>query len=227
MPSIVSRQSGFSLVEISIVLVIIGLLMAGVMGGIALKNNTALNNIMKDITALTQATQQFTETYGGLPGDLWNATNKFGTANNKNGNGDGLINTWDTTQEEALAFQHLVLAGLIKGNYTTDWSAASVMPGPITGSAYYFATLNNAPAITFAGIGTSQTNQLAILTPGDMYKIDQKYDDGLPNSGKIRASTGASASGTCANSGAATDTYNFTNSNAACIFTVIIGKAYQ
>lgn len=224
MPRNVSRQSGFSLVELSIVLVIIGLLMAGVMGGISLKNNTALNNIMKDITALTQATQQFKASYGGLPGDLWNATTKFGTANTTNGNGNGLI---DTSGEQLLAFQHLALAGLIKGNYPSTWSATTMMPGPITGSAYYFGVLNNAPAVTFAGIGTSQTNQVAILTPGDMYKIDQKYDDGLPNSGKILAFTGASASGSCANGSATTDTYNFTNNNAACIFTVIIGKAYQ
>lgn len=217
------KNAGFSLVELSIVLVIVSLLAAAVTGGMALKRNLELQNIMGDVSQLTQATEQFTTMYGGLPGDLFNATEKFGVSNTSNGNGNALI---DTAGEQMLAFQHLSLAGLIKGSYPNSWSVQSVMKTALPNTTFYFGTLENGTALTFTSIGSDQNSRMAALVPADMYYIDRKYDDGMPNTGNIRAFTGAGVS-PCTLGANVTDNYAMDNEDISCYFTIIIRKAFQ
>ncbi len=215
-----SETAGFSLVELAIVLVIVALLAGGVTGGMAIRHNLELQNVMKDVSMLAKATEQFNTMYGGLPGDLWNATEKFGVSNTINGNGNGVI---DTAGEQALAFQQLGLAGLIKGSYPSTWTSQSAMPGSLPNSTFFFGSLNNAASISFAAMGATQANRIAVLSPGDMLQIDKKYDDGLPNSGTIRAFTGDGATSPCITA----DSYNTASDTVSCYFTVIIRKAFQ
>ncbi len=127
-------RSGFSLVELSIVLVILGLLTGGILSGQSLIRAAELRSVGNDLTRYTTAVHTFRDKYMALPGDMKNATDFWGEAHATpatcqttasvgtetcNGNGDGYITltspAW--TYEKFRAWQHLANAGLMEGNY--------------------------------------------------------------------------------------------------------------
>ncbi|MEJ0009728.1 MAG: prepilin-type N-terminal cleavage/methylation domain-containing protein [Alphaproteobacteria bacterium] len=129
---------GFTLVELAIVLVIIGLLVGGVLTGADLIKSAQLYAINQGKEDIVAATMTFRDKYGRTPGDWMHATDTFGilagtgsdaTCQNTptpagstatcNGNGDGYVFTSIAAQDEVFRFyQQLGAAGLIKGNYT-------------------------------------------------------------------------------------------------------------
>lgn len=136
------QRHGFSLIELSIVLVIIGLLAGGILGGQALMRAAELRGIISDYQSYSSATQAFRDKYFALPGDMTNATAFWGksaadcnaqpgnaaTPGTCNGNGDGILQHATTnggTGESFRAWQHLALAGLISGSYTGNSGAIS------------------------------------------------------------------------------------------------------
>lgn len=128
-------QSGFSLVELSIVLVILGLLTGGILAGQALIRAAELRAVSTEYNRYVTAAQTFRDKYYALPGDMPNATAFWGAADGSNGrtylchtmgapsetvtcngNGDGLVLTAENT--ESLSFwEHLKNAGMIEGSY--------------------------------------------------------------------------------------------------------------
>ena len=116
-----NKHAGFTLVEISIVLVIIGLILGAVfVGGQTLIANTKTTGTISLIKDLSGAVADFKNRYHYLPGDLPNAHEDIsgivsGTNCDK-GNGNGLID--NPTNEIPCVAQHLVLAGFIKGSPT-------------------------------------------------------------------------------------------------------------
>lgn len=128
-----SMKNGFSLVELSIVLVILGLLVGGILGGQSLIRSAELRAITKEYEKFTIATNTFRSKYFALPGDIKIATNFWGTATNCpgttaqgttdgstcNGDGDGQIDglPHTTSNEHYRVWQHLANAGLIEGVY--------------------------------------------------------------------------------------------------------------
>lgn len=125
-------RKGFSLVELSIVLVILGLLVGGVLSGQSLIRAAELRSVSTDFTRYSTSIYTFRDKYFALPGDMANATSFWGKQNagtenctgdaaaagtpgTCNGNGDGLINIGS---EGHRAWQQLALAGLIEGSYT-------------------------------------------------------------------------------------------------------------
>jgi len=133
---------GFSLVELSIVLVILGLLTGGILGGQSLIHAAELRAIAKEAEQYTTAIYTFRNKYMGLPGDLANATAFWGpapaancpgdestpstTTATCNGNGNGEI-SWHNNAglggEAHRFWQHLANAGLINGQFTGTHSA--------------------------------------------------------------------------------------------------------
>lgn len=126
-------QRGFSLVELSIVLVILGLLTGGILGGQSLIRASEMRSVTTEYNNYVTATQTFRDKYFAIPGDMTNATAFWGTAtcpgNNTNttapgiptcnGNGDGIIGIGGVTTNETYRFwQHLANAGLIEGSFT-------------------------------------------------------------------------------------------------------------
>ncbi len=128
---------GFSLVELSIVLVILGLLTGGILTGQSLIRASELRSVHVDAQRYLAAVYTFKDKYFLGPGDLNNATSfwgkdstncngDIGTANSStgtcNGNGDGqVLNTnagAGTTQEIFQFWRHLANAGLVEGTYT-------------------------------------------------------------------------------------------------------------
>lgn len=125
---------GFSLVELSIVLVILGLLVGGVLGGTALIKAAELRAITTELQRYQTATNTFRAKYHALPGDMKNATQFWGTAPTCpalnpshgtdgsatcNGDGNGIISHSVTNGEEKIMFwKHLANAGLVEGSYS-------------------------------------------------------------------------------------------------------------
>lgn len=169
-PSMTDRRNAsgaFSLVELSIVLVIIGLLAGGVLSGRSLIRASELRAATADLSRYHAAVRTFQEKYFQLPGDITNATAFWGvlagdgTGNDAacqnaeatglptcNGNGDGFI-AYNSVEygERFRAWQHLANAGLIEGRYTGKttgtinlWeykAGANVPGGRISNAAFY------------------------------------------------------------------------------------------
>lgn len=117
------KQKGFSLIELSIVISIMALLIAGIVGGSKLISSAKLSKLMKDLRQIETEIGQFVMTYDAYPGDYDDAYAVFGTAcynntNDCNGDGNGQIR-WDTPSydtfnvgEAIQVWKHLKLANI-------------------------------------------------------------------------------------------------------------------
>ena len=138
------RHSGFSLVELSIVLVILGLLVGGILAGQSLIRASELRTITGHIERYKTATMAFRDKYFALPGDMVNATSFWGDqatgtgacpdaaiANGTPGtcNGDGNNQIAPGTREVLLVWQHLGNAGLVEGSYLGELSGNLMVNG--------------------------------------------------------------------------------------------------
>lgn len=125
------RRSAFSLVELSIVLVILGLLVGGVLSGQSLIRASELRAVTEEFSRYKAAIGTFRDKYFAIPGDMTNATAFWTTAaacpgisttaagGTCNGDGNGQITNVATNANEPFRFwQHLALAGMIEGNYS-------------------------------------------------------------------------------------------------------------
>jgi prepilin-type N-terminal cleavage/methylation domain-containing protein len=117
-----NRQQGFTLIEIAIVLVIIGLLLGGVLKGQELINTARVRALNNNVDGITAAWFSFQDRYRGFPGDYTQGSvNLPGVT--ANGDGDGLV---DTDNERALVWVHLQAAGYITGSYTDNAATVAV-----------------------------------------------------------------------------------------------------
>jgi prepilin-type N-terminal cleavage/methylation domain-containing protein len=133
-PRQISRHHGFTLVELAIVMTIIGLVIGGILGGQHLIRASEVRSILTDVDRYKTAINTFQGKYGGLPGDITNASTFFpgcaSPATHCDGNGDGKLTVtysgqlrpWQTGEtgyrESWRAWQLLGLSGLIPGTYT-------------------------------------------------------------------------------------------------------------
>jgi prepilin-type N-terminal cleavage/methylation domain-containing protein len=131
-------RRGFSLIELSIVLVILGLLTGGILAGKALIRASELRAVSTEHARWLTAVSAFRDKYFAIPGDMANATSFWGdqatgtgacpdaavtdgSPGTCNGNGNGTISVPGGALSSGESFrfwQHLALAGLIEGAYT-------------------------------------------------------------------------------------------------------------
>jgi prepilin-type N-terminal cleavage/methylation domain-containing protein len=188
-----SRQQGFTLVEIAIVLVIIGLLIGGVLKGQEMITNAKVSKVENDYKGITAAILAYQDRYGVLPGDDPSASTRFpGTwSAADNGNGNGVVgaggagavwNTQNNTLENRKIWKHLRGAGFLKG--PVDGTAASYQQpahafGGLIGFEQNLYNLSG-HVIVFGGL---QGNVVQIL--------EARGDDGNPSTGSVQGNAAA------------------------------------
>src|ERR1035437_8858750 len=92
-----TKQAGFTLVEIAIVLVIIGLLLGGILKGQEMITQAKIKNVVNDFNGITAAENSYQDHYRALPGDDTGASGRWTIATTFNGDGNGQIGaTTDT-----------------------------------------------------------------------------------------------------------------------------------
>jgi prepilin-type N-terminal cleavage/methylation domain-containing protein len=204
------NKAAFSLVELSIVLVIIGLLVGGTLAGTTLLKSAEVKVSLSEVQKLKGSLTQFQSLYEALPGDMAKATSYWSATTN--GNGNGLVDA-ETSYEPFAALQQLNLSGLLEGSYagfTGVWGSGFTLAaasstgnlmatkGREPGALYvkccsytdYTRTLSFNNHISLFAIHSTMTKRAGILTPIEAYSIDVKTDDGVPDTGFIGASAG-------------------------------------
>jgi prepilin-type N-terminal cleavage/methylation domain-containing protein len=212
-----SQQSGFTLVEIAIVLLIIGLLLGGILKGQELINSARVKNLANDFRTIPTYIYAFQDKFKALPGDdAQVATHVTGaTAATTGGTvGNGVIEgTWSTTtvtDETALFWQHVRLANLAAGPTAT--ADAAYFPTNAAGGRIGVSSAANAQ-IEIDNLAANPTNPMrgtyqvcsrAIL--GKFVKqLDIQMDDGNTASGSMRAHLDTDALGSASKATSAID----------------------
>jgi prepilin-type N-terminal cleavage/methylation domain-containing protein len=139
---ILKNQSGYTLVEMSVVVAIIGLLIAGVIGGESLYQASKIRRLSTEITQYATAITQFKQEYQYYPGDFPNANAFWGDTN---GNGDGVVLfVWWQNSEDLQAWRHLGKSSLIPVLYS----------GTVTsvGTIHYTAGVNAPVSSSFKNL---------------------------------------------------------------------------
>ncbi|MGH8532333.1 MAG: prepilin-type N-terminal cleavage/methylation domain-containing protein [Gammaproteobacteria bacterium] len=186
----VNKQRGFTLVEIAIVLVIIGLLLGGILKGQELITSARVRNLADQAAGVQAAYYGFVDRFRAIPGD-WDldlANQALPGPAPTGGNNNGRIdNGWG----EALAvWQHLSMAGFIQGDY--QGGAANPQPNSQNEAPRNafggFMVLAHTPDYTPAAAATPKVNlALGRSIPVNISReLDTKMDDGLPSSGVLR-----------------------------------------
>ncbi len=212
-----ARQGGFSLVELAIVLIIIGLIVGGVLKGQDLIESARVNAIQTQLNEIRVASSNFTNKYDNLPGDTPDP-DLFGADDATAGGGNGRIDNGerlntDITASESVAFwYHLVQSGLLGGVdlNCTDFGDPTTCDdmGPGDGFQARIGGLftirwddmedTSLPSNHWIVLGRADDsdtlNDDAVLTPTQLRTIDQRSDDGRPNTGLVvgRGDNGAS-----------------------------------
>ncbi len=183
------QQSGFTLVEIAIVLVIIGLLLGGVLKGQELINSAKVKSLANDFRITQTYIYGYQDKFKALPGDDIAAVAHLG-AGALPGNGDGVIDgEWrsSTSTDESFRFwQHVRMANLASGPIdTTD--TTTFLPTNAEGGRLGITSASKSPNPALL------RGSFALCSDGILGKfakqIDTTLDDGKTDSGSIQVFT--------------------------------------
>lgn len=259
-----SRQGekGFTLVELAIVMMIIGLLIGGILKGQELVGNARIASSVSKVKAIDAAITTFRDSYQGMPGDIRNATTRLpncaaGTkcgvtiSGGTRGNGQvasaaldpgvaqgsasenivawaqlaaadmlgGIQNAASTAQvESGVTVPNAEVPGQIYIGYASGTAGLTAFPGPAGSVRAGHYLLIHDGAATAAASSTVASTATAFLTPNQAARIDQKVDDGSPNSGTALAmgTTGATGCATGADLTATNNVYATANQSVGC-----------
>lgn len=181
-------QTGFTLVEIAIVLLIVGLLLGGVLKGQELIDSAKAKNLAQDLRSIPAMVHAYQDKFRALPGDDAAAVRHLcsgGDTCTVVGNGNGLINgDWDASSgvETVRFWQHLRLANLMTGS--TDTEDAGFLPRNALGGRLGVQRGNSVLGVPGSLVVCSDA------IPGKLVRqLDIALDDGDPARGSLRAGT--------------------------------------
>ncbi len=207
------RNSGFTLVELSIVLVIISLITGAIVSGREMIHTARLNSVMVDFNKYQTAYNTFSAKYDALPGDFDEASD-YWPGESYDGDGNGYICTFagdvSTWNEAVNFFNHLYQAGMIEGYYKR-WTGAflpadkdNLIPSKQIGRSAFYPWCAGLKVLFFTGAShglytAADGNYMVFgydwvnganfvdnpLAPSEAKMIDKKMDDGKPGTGKM------------------------------------------
>ena len=196
------NQSGFTLIEIAIVLVIIGLLLGGVLKGQELINSAKVKNLATDFRNIPVFIYGYQDKFKALPGDDALVTSHLTGASDctpaaaglcATGNGilDGSWNATAITDESYVFWQHVRLAGLTAGSTTTG--AADYLPVNAVGGSIGIQSgtndVNKTPVKDLSGTPVAIRGTYIICSPNILGKfakqLDIQLDDGNTATGSM------------------------------------------
>ena len=194
-----SKQSGFTLVEIAIVLVIIGLLLGGVLKGQELINSAKIKHVANDLNGIAAGVYAYQDRYKTFPGDDGGAQARW--ASTFNGNKNGVVGADPTgvaaastanyndapptalaatTNETILFWHHMRIAGFVAGA-TTAADGGNQPQNAVGGIVGIQTGAGLVPEMGGLVVCTSNLNGKIAGA------IDQQFDDGVGNTGTLRA----------------------------------------
>ena len=187
-----SAEVGFTLVEIAIVLVIIGLLLGGILKGQEMITQAKIKNIISDFNGVTVAVTSYQDRYRAIPGDDLNASTRWTVQAPSSGNGNGAIaglynappgaSAPASAAESNLFWQHLRIAGFVPGLTTGAGSGTQ----PTNAAGGMIGVESGVPGTNGLGF-TSLIVCFANLPEKVASAVDTQMDDSNPASGQIRA----------------------------------------
>lgn len=212
------REGGFTLVELAIVMIIIGLLIGGILKGQELIANSQVTATIAQIKGIDAATSTFRDKYASLPGDM-NPANRLSNCTaapcSTAGNANGRIENGAAAaagaapaigNESVVAFSHMAAADLVSGIESSGGALTygqalpeAKLGGGFNGIEYTAANLTQAQAaraghyLVMTGAVGAVGAATGAITAARAAQIDRKLDDGLPNTGSVRANNGCAA----------------------------------
>lgn len=188
------KASGFTLIELAIVLVIIGLLLGGVLKGQELINSAKAKSMANDFKNTQILLYAYQDKFRALPGDDANVANHvtngvLATTGGTVGNAriEGNWNSDTQTEESYLFWQHVRLAGLASGSAVIGDQA--YIPRNADGGRLGIQSINGFNTITDAGVN-AMVGAFVVCSGGVVGRlakqIDVLLDDGVTNSGNVR-----------------------------------------
>jgi prepilin-type N-terminal cleavage/methylation domain-containing protein len=208
------RQKGFTLVEIAIVLVIIGLLLGGILKGQEMITQAKIKNVVADFSGISAAYYGYQDRYRAIPGDDPNADTRWSGAFKGNGNGqvEGTYNNSGagcpttlaaSTAETCQWWDHLRRAGFVSGSGGGNpFNAVTGMLGVQTGNGSGSTALSGFAGLIVCSAGLP--DKIAIA-------VDTQMDDGAIDKGTVRGQ--AQAAPNPAISATASGAYQETGTN--------------
>ena len=246
MKTYLKDNRGFTLVELAIVMIIIGLLIGGILKGQELINNAEVSSTVSLIKSVDTAMGTFRDAYGAFPGDMDTPTVRIpdctaaaapacAQAGNANGRiGDGPGNAHATiANENGAAWAQMAAADVMGGVNSTNPTATATgslesLPEASLGGALQIG-FHPGGALTSSALSSqsghyvlldasgaaASSNATGSLSQSDAARLDRRMDDGLPNTGSVRA-MGNNGANECFSTATAVGVYNEAQSSLLC-----------